>query len=60
MRDLSSNQIHFEREKDPVGEKNTKIGTHKGGAARFARRAPFVWIPILVVFSLTGSLALSK
>ena len=26
MRDLSSNQINFERERDPVGEKTTKIG----------------------------------
>ena len=41
MRDLSSNQINFERERDPVGEKTTKIGTHKGGR-RAKRAAPFV------------------
>ena len=66
MRDLSSNQINFERERDPVGEKTTKQGTHKGGAAREARRPP-LWVrrleaaaPTLMVFSPTGSLSLSK
>ena len=46
MRDLSSNQIHFERERDPVGEKTTKIGaaasgrrTHEG-VRRASRAAP--------------------
>ena len=31
IRDLSSGSIHFERERDPVGEKPTKIGSYKGG-----------------------------
>ena len=63
MRDLSSNQINFERERDPVGEKvhqNRSGGLHpQRGAARFARRPP-LWVPILVVFSPTGSFSLSK
>ena len=32
MQDLSSNQIHFERERDPAGEKTTKIGAAAGGS----------------------------
>ena len=28
MRDLSRYQINFERERGPVGEKTTQIGTH--------------------------------
>ena len=47
IRDLSSGSINFERERDPVGEKTTKIGaaafgrrTYKGGAAAFGRRPP--------------------
>ena len=31
IRDLSSSLINIERQKDPVGEKSTKIGSHKGG-----------------------------
>ena len=40
IRDLSSSLINFEREKDPVGEKTTKIGTYKGGR-REGRRSYF-------------------
>ena len=41
MRDFSSYQINFERERDPVVEKSTKIGTYKGGGGRRPPPAPF-------------------
>ena len=46
MRDLSSNQINFERERDPVGEKTTKIGTHKGGRPEAA--APIIYFLLFI------------
>ena len=52
--DLGSGLINFVCSRDPVGEKTTKIGTYKGG------RRPKAAAPILVVFSPTGSLSLSK
>ena len=58
MRDLSSSSIYFERERDPVGEKTTKIGTYKGGRRPLSVRRPQAAAPILVVFSPTGSLSL--
>ena len=33
--------MNFERGRDPVGEKTTKIGTYKGGAAAEGRRSYF-------------------
>ena len=51
---LSSCLINFVRSRDPVGEKTTKIG-----AAAFGRRPP-LQVPILVVFSPTGSLERTK
>ena len=41
MRDFSNNQIHFEREKDPVGEKTTKNRNPQRGAAAGGRRSYF-------------------
>ena len=41
IKGLSTSLIKFERKRDPVGEKTTKIGSHKGGRRHLGRRSYF-------------------